>query len=146
MGFRIWTATLGLVALLASGAALAQGTVIAERRAGLKRMGEQMEAMKPIADAQGDPRSAAARIDTMITFFQGLPAMFPPGSGAGDTKALPAIWQDFSKFEAANTALLGQLQTLRTAAANGDAAAFQAAFRATGPQFCGNCHRPFRAR
>lgn len=146
MGLRTWTAALGLLALVTSGAAFAQGNVITERRAGLKRMGENMEAMKPIADAAGDPRPAVARIDDMITFYRGLPAMFPRGSGTGDTKALPAIWEDFPRFEAANTALLGQLQVLRTAAASGDAAAFQTAYRATGPQFCGGCHRPFRAR
>lgn len=146
MRLRTWTAVLGFAAMLVSGAAFAQGNVIAERRAGLKRMGEQMEAMKVIADAAADPRPAVERIDAMITFYRGLPALFPPGSGTGDTKALPAIWEDFSKFEAANTALLGQLQVLRTAAAAGDAAAFQTAWRATGPQFCGGCHRPFRAR
>ncbi len=146
MRLRTWTAVLGLAAMLVSGAAFAQGNVIAERRAGLKRMGEQMEAMKAIADTAADPRPAVARIDDMVTFYRGLPALFPRGSGTGDTKALPAIWEDFSKFEAANTALLGQLQVLRTAAASGDAAAFQTAWRATGPQFCGGCHRPFRAR
>jgi cytochrome c556 len=146
MGLRTWTAVLGVMAMVASGAAYAQGNVIADRRAGLKRMGENMEAMKPISDSRGDPRPAVARIDEMIVFFQGLPARFPAGSGTGDTKALPAIWQDFPRFEAANTALLGQLATLRTAAASGDGAAFQTAYQATGPQFCGGCHRPFRAR
>ena len=82
----------------------------------------------------------------MIAWYTVLPSKFPPGSGTGDTKALPAIWQEFPRFEQANTALLGQLATLRAAAAAGDAAAFQTAYQATGPQFCGGCHRPFRAR
>jgi cytochrome c556 len=139
-------AALGLAALVACGAAYAQGNVIAERRAGLKRMGEHMEAMKPISDSRGDPRPAVVRIDEMIAWYRVLPSKFPAGSGTGDTKALPAIWQDFARFEQANAALLGQLNTLRAAAASGDGAAFQAAYQATGPQFCGGCHRPFRAR
>lgn len=146
MGCRTWIAALGTAALLASGAAYAQGNVIAERREGLKRMGQHMEAMKPISDSRGDPRPAVARIDDMIVFFQTLPSRFPAGSGTGDTKALPAIWQEFARFEQANTALVGQLNTLRAAAAAGDGAAFATAYQATGPQFCGGCHRPFRAR
>ncbi|MBX9700969.1 MAG: cytochrome c [Acetobacteraceae bacterium] len=102
MRIRTMLAALGIAAIAASGAAYAQTNVIAERRAGLKRMGEQMEAMKAIADVRGDPRPAVERIDGMITFYRGLPAMFPRGSGTGDTRALPAIWEDFSKFEQAN--------------------------------------------
>jgi len=144
MRMRVWVAALGLLAI--GGGALAQGDVIAERRAGLKRMGQHMEAMKAVADAQGDARSMVPRIDEMITFYRTLPQLFPPGSGTGDTKAQPAIWTDFAAFEAANTRLLGQLDVLKTAAASGDGAAFASAYRATGPQYCGGCHRSFRAR
>lgn len=137
-------ATLGLLAL--AGPAIAQADVIAERRAGLKRMGGHTEAIKPVVDAKGDVKALQPRIDDMIVWFRGLPALFPPGSGTGDTKALPAIWQDFDRFQAANTALLGQLATLKAAAAAGDTAAFAAAYAETGPKFCGGCHRSFRAR
>ena len=64
MRIRMWAAALALAAV--GGTALAQTNMIAERRAGLKRMGEHMEAMKPIADARGDPRPAVARIEDMI--------------------------------------------------------------------------------
>jgi cytochrome c556 len=137
-------AALGLVAL--TGTALAQGDVIAERRAGLKRMGGHMEAFKPVAEARGDVRALEPRVDDMIVWYRGLPALFPTGSGTGDTKALPAIWQDFSGFERADQALLGQLAVLKAASAAGDAAAFAAAYAETGPKFCGGCHRGFRAR
>ncbi len=141
---RMVLAALGVVAL--AGTAMAQGNVIAERREGLKRMGAHMEAMKPVADSRGEVKALEPRIDDMIAWFRTLPAGFPAGSGTGDTKALPAIWQDFPRFEQANTALLGQLATLKAAAAAGDAAAFATAYSATGPQFCGGCHRPFRGR
>jgi len=132
--------------LVLAGGAMAQTDVIAERRAGLKRMGGHMEAIKPVVEAKGDVKALEPRIDDMIAWYRGMPALFPPGSGTGDTKALPAIWTDFGKFQETNTALLGQLATLKTAAGAGDTAAFAAAYADTGPKFCGSCHRPFRAR
>jgi len=144
MRMTVWGA--GLALILAAGAAFAQGDAISQRREGLKRMGGHMEAMKPVADARGDVRALTPRLDDMIAFFNGLPARFPAGSGTGDTKALPAIWQEPARFEQANAALLGQLNMLKAAATAGDAAAFATAFQATGGQFCGGCHRAFRAR
>src|SRR4051794_38366453 len=78
-------AALGLVAL--AGTALAQAEVIAERRAGLKRMGSHMEAIKPMVEAKGDVKALEPRIDDMIAFYRNLPALFPQGSGTGDIKA-----------------------------------------------------------
>ncbi|MBV1797397.1 cytochrome c [Siccirubricoccus sp. G192] len=144
MRMRIWVAALGIVAL--AGTALAQGDVIAQRREGLKRMGGHMDAMKGLVASRGDTRPAAARVDDMIAWYRGFPALFPAGSDRGDTKALPAVWTDRAGFETANANLLRQLDVLKSAAASGDQAAFAAAYQATGPQFCGGCHRPFRAR
>ena len=144
MRMKTVLAALGLLAL--AGGAMAQTDVIAERRAGLKRMGGHMEAIKPVVEARGDVRALEPRIDDMIAWYRGMPALFPPGSGTGDTKALPAIWTDFGKFQETNTALLGQLGVLKTAAGAGDTAGFAAAYAETGPKFCGSCHRPFRAR
>jgi cytochrome c556 len=144
MRMKTVLAALGLMAL--AGTAMAQTDVIAERRAGLKRMGGHMEAIKPVVEAKGDVRALELRIDDMIAWYRAMPALFPPGSGTGDTKALPAIWTDFGKFQELNTALLGQLATLKTTAGAGDTTAFAAAYAETGPKFCGTCHRPFRAR
>jgi cytochrome c556 len=144
MRSKSWIAALALVAV--AGTAFAQADVIAQRREGLKRMGGHMEAFKPVADARGDVRALVPRIDDMITFYRGLPARFPAGSGTGDTKALPVVWTDSPGFEAANTRLLGQLEVLKTTASAGDAAGFATAYPATGPQFCGGCHRTYRGR
>jgi cytochrome c556 len=149
MKLRIWVALLGMVALAGTAlthTAVAQGDVIAERRAALKRMGGHMEAFKPVADARGDVRALAPRIDEMIAWFRTMPAHFPAGTGTGDTRALPAIWTDFAEFERVNARLLGQLDVLKAAAASGDAEAFATAYQATGSQYCGACHRPFRRR
>jgi cytochrome c556 len=144
MNWRMVMPALAVLAL--TGTALAQGDVIAERRAGLKRMGAHMDAIKPVSEARGDVKALEPRIDDMIAWFRTMPTRFPPGSDQGDTKALPAVWSDRAGFEAANTRLLGQLDVLKAAAAAGDAAAFSTAFQATGSQYCGGCHRNFRAR
>jgi cytochrome c556 len=131
-----------IAAMCTASAAFAQD-VIAQRRDGLRGMGRQMEAIKAVTDARGDTRPLVERVDAMITFYSGLPAMFPAGSGTGDTRALPTIWSDRAGFEQVNANMVTQLQALRTAAASGDVAATTAAFNQTGAT-CGTCHRPYR--
>lgn len=134
----------GVVAAVAGigSSAMAQD-VITARRDGLKRMGQHLEGIKAVSDSRGDPRPLVARIDQMITFFDGLPARFPEGSGTGNTRALPTIWSDRAGFERANADMIAQLRVLRAAADAGDPAALTAAFRQTGAT-CGACHRPYR--
>lgn len=141
---KSWIAALALLAT--AGAAWAQADVIAERRAGLKRMGGHVESFKPVVDARGDVMALVPALDDMLAFYRGLPGRFPAGSGVGDTKALPSIWMDFSGFEAANTRLVGMLEGLKTSAAAGDAARFAATYQMLGREGCGGCHRAFRGR
>jgi cytochrome c556 len=131
-----------IAAMCTASAAFAQD-VIAQRRDGLRGMGRQMEAIKAVTDARGDTRPLVERVDAMITFYRGFPAMFPAGSGTGDTRALPTIWSDNAGFVQANTNMITALTALRTAAAAGDVAATTAAFGQTGAT-CGACHRPYR--
>ena len=138
-------AAVAAVALAAVGTAWAQGDVIAERRAGLKRMGEHMQAMKAVVDNRGNVQPLAATVDDMVAWYQRMPQLFPPGSDKGDTRALPALWNERANFETINNNMVNQLNALRTAAASGDAAAFGAAYDQTG-QTCGTCHRPYRQR
>lgn len=142
---QLWIAAAVAACLGMAGTALAQADVIAQRRAGLKRMNDHMTAMKVIADARGNPTPALAQVDDMIAFYRTLPSLFPAGSGTGDTKARPEIWTDNATFQKLAADILPALANLRTAAAAGDGAAFAEAYRAVGPN-CGNCHRPFRAR
>ena len=129
---------------LTAGIAFAQGDPIAERRAGLKRMGEHMQAMKAVVDSRGPVQPLAATVDDMIAWYRTMPQRFPDGSDRGDTKALPAIWTEREKFETINGNMVYQLQSLRAVAASGDQAAFATAYAQTG-QTCGTCHRPYRA-
>lgn len=135
-------AALALAAV--AGTAFAQD-VIAQRREGLRGMGRHMEAIKAVTDARGDTRPLVERVDAMIVFYRGLPALFPPGSDSGDTRALPTVWSDRAGFETAAANMVTALGTLRGAAASGDVAATTAAFNQTGST-CGACHRNFRGR
>ncbi|MDP7641941.1 MAG: cytochrome c, partial [Alphaproteobacteria bacterium] len=67
------------------------------------------------------------------------------GSGDGDTDALPSIWQDWAKFEAAAKTLQTAAANLADAAGSGDMAAIGAAAGAVG-KACGGCHEPFRKK
>ena len=95
------------------GTALAQGDVIAERRAGLKRMGEHMQAMKAVVDSRGDVRPLAATVDDMIAWYRTMPALSRPAPTAA-TPALPAIWTESRRFRAdQHVNMVNQLQVLR---------------------------------
>lgn len=142
---RVALMAVALGAATLAGTAFAQGDVIAERRAGLKRMGEHMQAMKAVVDSRGNVQPLAATVNEMIAWYQSMPGRFPPGSDRGDTRALPALWAERANFETVNTNMLNQLQVLRAAAASGDPAAFGTAYGQTG-QTCGTCHRPYRMR
>ena len=74
-----------------------------------------------------------------------LPDIFPAGSGTGDTAALPSIWQDWPKFEAAAKALQTAAMDLAVAGDSGDMAAIATAAGGVG-KACGGCHEPFRKK
>ncbi|MFM7610927.1 MAG: c-type cytochrome [Alphaproteobacteria bacterium] len=126
-------------------AALVPGDVISARRDGLKAAGHHMDRIEALLDQRGDTRAAVAPTAEMIRFFEGLPALFPPNSGEGDTRARPTIWSDPVGFAAANANMLTSLRSLENAATTGDRATFQAAFQQAAAT-CSACHRPFRSR
>ena len=72
-------------------------------------------------------------------------AMFPKGTGLGNTKAKPAIWENWSKFESAVKAFVRESAKLTKVAESGDIKTFAKQVRATG-KACGGCHKNFRER
>ena len=86
------------------------------------------------ANARAISDSAAMMID-----------IFPKGSGEGNTRALPSIWQDWPKFEAAAMALKTAADDLASASGTGDMTTIGAAAGAVG-KACGGCHEPFRKK
>ena len=71
--------------------------------------------------------------------------MFPKGTGLGNTKAKPAIWENWSKFESAVNVFVSESSKLVKVAESGDMKALAKQFRATG-KTCGSCHKKFRER
>lgn len=146
----IVTATLmaGLV-VGAAGAAWAQSAAdaIAQRQAGFKAIGAATGEVKKAMDAGGDLTGVAAKAAEISAFGKRIPALFPAGSGAETgvkTRALPAIWQNKSDFDANAGIMVREAEKLEAALKANDKAATAAAFAATTAQ-CGACHRPYRA-
>jgi cytochrome c556 len=138
-----------LLAGVLSGAAWAQSAAdaIAQRQAGLKAIGTATGDIKRVMDANGDLATVAAKAEEVSAFGKRMPALFPAGSGAESgqrTRALPAIWQNKSDFDAIAGTLAREADRLAAALKAGDRAATAAAFGAMTGQ-CGACHRPYRA-
>jgi cytochrome c556 len=74
--------------------------------------------------------------------------LFPKGSGteAGETRALPAIWEKPGDFEASIKTLQDESAKLMTAAKSGDMGAIGAQVGALGKNACGGCHKAFRKK
>jgi cytochrome c556 len=150
---RVWVLAATMAAGLGiSGVALAQGNEIAERRAGLRQMGQNMEAIGAVLQSRGDQAQIVARVDQMITFYQSLPGRFPAstltppvaqGTGDGQTRALAAIEANRADFGARNQNMITALNAMKTAAASGGVTADM--LRSTGGT-CGACHQQYRAR
>ena len=72
-------------------------------------------------------------------------SLFPKGTGLGNTKAKPTIWENWSKFESAVQDFERESAKLAKVAESGDMEALAKQVRATG-KTCGGCHRNFRKR
>ncbi len=144
MSPRLLSVVLGLALVAMVGAAAAQDA-IAHRQAEMKGFGKNMGAIKAaVIDKKGSLADAAAAAQHIADDASEIPSWFPAGSGQGDTKALPIVWEKPDEF-AAHAKTLGELASkLQAAAAAGDQAAAAAAFAAVGKDGCGSCHSMFR--
>ncbi|MBQ0919664.1 MAG: cytochrome c [Hydrogenophaga sp.] len=70
-------------------------------------------------------------------------AGFVPGTDKGETRALPAIWTEQAKFNAAAEKMQGEVAKLAAAAKTGNLDSVKTAFGAAG-QSCKACHDDFR--
>ena len=140
-----------LVAMLVLGAtaalAMSGAEAIKARRDLMKADGA---ATRPVvAMLQGKAPFDLAAVQKTLNTFQNAaskePALFPPDSKTGDTKALPAIWEDdnladldarFKKFGADATAALAAIK---------DEASFKVAMPGV-LQNCDDCHEKYHAK
>ena len=120
---------------------------ITARQTALKGIGAATGDIKKVMDAGGDLTTVAARGQEIADNARKLPPLFPPGSGQESgikTRALPALWQNKSDFEANAGKLAAEADKLTAVLKANDKAGVAAQFAAT-TAVCGNCHRPYRA-
>jgi cytochrome c556 len=142
------------VAVLLGMAAPAQAVdepenVIKYRQSVMKSMAGHIGAIAGVVKGEvsfvGDVAAHAQSINAMSKL---LPHVFPKGTSTMDsakTRARPAIWDDFSKLEAAAKALEVASAKMVEVAASGDVAAIGAQLGNMG-KACGGCHKPFRQK
>jgi cytochrome c556 len=129
---------------LVSGAALADP--IADRKALMKERGGFVGQLAPVAKGE-KPFDAAAVLTALQGFAANgakfdIDALFPAGSGTGDTKAAPKIWEDMAGFKKAEAKFEADVAAA-IAAAPQDLDAFKAQFDAVTSN-CGACHQAYR--
>ncbi len=123
--------------------------VIKYRQSVMKSMNGHLGAI--IGVAKGE----VSYVDHVAAHAQGinamsklLPGLFPEGTSQFDsakTRALPAIWDDFSKLEAAAKVLEMESAKMVEVAASGDLGAIGGQLQNLG-KACGGCHKLFRQK
>lgn len=149
------TIRLGMAAAilaLAGGFAAAQAQTnaektIAARQEVMKANGGAMRALTPIVrgEAPWNQQAAVQAATTLAGAGAKIPSVFPEGTGpnAGKTDALPAIWQNWSDFQAKAKALETEATKLLQLAQSGDESGFKSQFPNVG-RACGGCHESYR--
>ncbi len=137
-----------VASLLALGvtAAIAQSDVVEQRQNLMKQLGAQT---RPIGGMlRGQEAFDLAKVQASLKVFsdnaQKATALFPENSkGVGDSEALPSIWENKTKFDAALTKFGQDAQTAMASIKD------EASFKAEMPkvmQNCGACHNDFRKK
>jgi cytochrome c556 len=125
--------------------ASAQAPEIAARQELMKANGAALRVLVPMVRGEAPWNAAAAGQAATTVQNDAVRAkpMFPAGSTAANSAALPAIWERKAEFDAIFDRQRDAAANLVRLAAAGDEAGFKAAFPALG-QTCGACHTPFR--
>jgi cytochrome c556 len=131
------------VAALGVTAVVAQGDPIAARKTLMKDNNSQGRILRDMADGK-QPFDLAAAKKALASFQSAsakLPDLFPESSKAGDTRALPAIWEKSAEFKAAAAKFGADAKAAE--ASTKDADSLKTAFAEVGKN-CGSCHQTFR--
>jgi len=130
--------------------------VVAGRKALMQEAGLLMTRVDTFAAADGGQNGAGAptaddlhrAAESIERLLRAFPHLFPPPTNLYDandelaaTAALPAIWQRFSQFYAANEAAIGAARALAEATGTAELRAAALALRGS----CDDCHADFVA-
>ena len=139
-------ATLSLSVSLVSLPAMADSTLIAERKAKFSKSAQQMRQMRAQFQA-GDYEAIQASADAIAMWAASMTDYFPantsPEVATVKTSALPSIWQRFDEFSALAANHGTAARALSSAAADGNADEIMAKMQAMG-KTCGACHSQFK--
>lgn len=151
---KIVKRAIGAVAVIAVGAAIgtagispsdAQMSDIAKQRvAAMKQNGGNLKKLGA-AVAAGDNAAAAAAAGAINKVASQIPSLFPEGSGTGDTRAKPEIWQDFADFRSKANALESAAAKVVADANAGNLGSNPKAVVGSIGKTCGACHKAYRA-
>jgi cytochrome c556 len=124
-------------------AVAAQGNVIAERQALMKRSGEQARIGTRMVrgEAPYDQATAEAVLANFADKAAKLPTLFPESSRTGESRALQGIWDKSAEFNAAIVKFTADVKAAQ--ALTKDLDSFKAAFSNVSKD-CGTCHETFR--
>jgi cytochrome c556 len=139
---------LAVMGTVACGSVIAQAQdVYKEREALMKGFGQRMNVIKGVvAENKGSLPDAQVAAQEIAANAEKIPSMFPAGTNAGESEALPVIWERTSEFEAKAQGMEELAAKLAAAAGTGDPTATLAAFGALGKEGCGGCHEVFRKK
>lgn len=151
-----WLVSLAMGPLMISVAALADPTQhahddlppgpIRDRHRLMEGIGQRAEQINNALKA-GATGSQVTTIEqaakAMAGDAQKIPALFPPGSTDSKSRALPAIWQKWSTFEAGATNLEKNATALAASASSGDTRDLKEKARQVFST-CKSCHDQFR--
>lgn len=127
------------------GAALAQSGAIDLRKAQMKAMGGAAGPIGKMLKGEEafDLAKAKGAIDTIAKAAKASVSLYPADSKTGDTKALPAIWENKAKFDGLFAKLEADANAVNAAVKD------EASFKAEAGKIfanCGACHNDFRAK
>jgi cytochrome c556 len=132
-----------VIALASLGAAMAADDPILERRQIMQKMQRAENAANSVILGKYRSEKAIAATTTLHEEMQKFIALFPEGSGEGNTRALPAVWENFEDFEARAAKFIADAKAAEAAAAVGQDA-FTLAWQAVQAD-CQSCHEAYRA-
>jgi cytochrome c556 len=122
--------------------------VINYRKATMRAIGGHMAALATVVRGEvGFVDEVALHAQAINDMSQNLLRLFPEGTGreAGETRALPGIWQEWHDFETIVAGLQELSGDLAEAAQAGDMDAVRQRFAVLGREGCTACHERFRA-
>ena len=131
------------IAALGVTGVVAQSNPIAARKDLMKDNNNQGRIVRDMVEGK-QPFDLATAKRVFVSFQTSsakLPDLFPESSKAGDTRALPAIWEKSAEFKAAAAKFGADAKAAE--ASTKDMASLKTAFAEVGKN-CNSCHQTFR--